>query len=96
MSQSIDASIMAAIHGRSRQESSLKSESLKLLPTQSGIVSALDTGSGKGGLPIVPLDCRMTLLAITCNKKVVQAIEMGFSCQPEIDFRDRQSRSGEV
>jgi pimeloyl-ACP methyl ester carboxylesterase len=46
--------IIAAIRGKGRQERSLQSESMKLLPTQSGIVRALDTGSGKPPLLIVP------------------------------------------
>lgn len=50
---SID-SVIAAIRGRSRQESSLKSESMKLLRTQAGIVRVLDTGSCKSPLLIVP------------------------------------------
>jgi pimeloyl-ACP methyl ester carboxylesterase len=47
-------SVIAATRGRSRQESSLKSESMKLLQTQAGIVRVLDTDSRKPPLLIVP------------------------------------------
>jgi pimeloyl-ACP methyl ester carboxylesterase len=47
-------SVIAATRGRSRQESSLKSESMKLLRTQAGVVRVLDTGSRKSPLLIVP------------------------------------------
>jgi pimeloyl-ACP methyl ester carboxylesterase len=47
-------SVIAATRGRSRQESSLKSDCMKLLQTQAGIVRVLDTGSRKPPLLIVP------------------------------------------
>jgi pimeloyl-ACP methyl ester carboxylesterase len=47
-------SIIAATRGKSRQESSLKTESMKLLPTQAGTLRILDTGSHKPPLIIVP------------------------------------------
>jgi pimeloyl-ACP methyl ester carboxylesterase len=47
-------SVIAATRGKSRQESSLKSESMKLLQTQAGIVRVLDTDSRKPPLLIVP------------------------------------------
>jgi pimeloyl-ACP methyl ester carboxylesterase len=47
-------SIIAATRGTSRQESSLKTESMKLLPTQAGTLRILDTGSHKPPLIIVP------------------------------------------
>lgn len=50
---SID-SIIAATRGRRRQERSLKSDCMKLLQTQAGIVRVLDTGSRKSPLLIVP------------------------------------------
>jgi pimeloyl-ACP methyl ester carboxylesterase len=47
-------SIIAATRGRSRQKSSLKSESMKLLRTQAGIVRVLDTDNHKPPLLMVP------------------------------------------
>lgn len=47
-------SIIAVARGKSRQESSLKSESMRLLPTQAGTLRVLDTGSRKPPLIIVP------------------------------------------
>lgn len=47
-------SVIAATRGKSRQESSLKSECMKLLQTQAGILRVLDTGSRKSPLLIVP------------------------------------------
>jgi pimeloyl-ACP methyl ester carboxylesterase len=49
----IDATI-AAIRGRSKQESSLRSKDMKLLQTQAGILRVLDTGDRKPPLIIVP------------------------------------------
>jgi pimeloyl-ACP methyl ester carboxylesterase len=46
--------IIAATRGRSKQESNLKSESMKLLRTQAGTLRILDTGSRKPPLMIVP------------------------------------------
>jgi pimeloyl-ACP methyl ester carboxylesterase len=46
--------VIIATRGRSRQESSLKSESMKLLQTQAGILRVLDTDSRKPPLLIVP------------------------------------------
>jgi pimeloyl-ACP methyl ester carboxylesterase len=47
-------SIITATRGRSRQERSLKSESMKLLRTHSGLLRVLDTGGRKLPLLIVP------------------------------------------
>jgi pimeloyl-ACP methyl ester carboxylesterase len=47
-------SIIAVTRGKSRQENSLRSESMKLLPTQAGTLRVLDTGSRKPPLIIVP------------------------------------------
>jgi hypothetical protein len=47
-------SIIAVARGKSRQESSLKSESMRLLPTQAGTLRVLDTGGRKPPLIIVP------------------------------------------
>jgi pimeloyl-ACP methyl ester carboxylesterase len=47
-------SILAATRGRSRQEKSLKSEQMRLLQTQAGILRVLDTGDRKPPLIIVP------------------------------------------
>jgi pimeloyl-ACP methyl ester carboxylesterase len=47
-------SIITATRGKSRQQSSLKSESMKLLPTQAGTLRILDTGSRKPPLILVP------------------------------------------
>jgi hypothetical protein len=44
--------IIAATRGRSKQESNLKSESMKLLRTQAGTLRILDTGSRKPPLMI--------------------------------------------
>ena len=49
----IDSTI-AAIRGRRRQKSSLNSEQMKLLQTQSGTLRVLDTGSRKHPLIMVP------------------------------------------
>jgi pimeloyl-ACP methyl ester carboxylesterase len=47
-------SIIAITRGKSRQKNSLRSESMKLLPTQAGTLRILDTGSRKPPLIIVP------------------------------------------
>jgi pimeloyl-ACP methyl ester carboxylesterase len=46
--------ILAATRGRNRQEKSLKSEQMKLLQTQAGVLRVLDTGDRKPPLIIVP------------------------------------------
>lgn len=47
-------SILTAIRGKNRQEKSLKSEQMKLVQTQAGILRVLDTGDRKPSLIIVP------------------------------------------
>jgi pimeloyl-ACP methyl ester carboxylesterase len=47
-------SIIAATRGRKRQEKSLRSDNMKLLATQAGILRVLDTGGHKHPLLIVP------------------------------------------
>jgi pimeloyl-ACP methyl ester carboxylesterase len=47
-------SILSAIRGKSRQEKNLKSEQMKLVQTQAGILRVLDTDDRKPPLIIVP------------------------------------------
>jgi len=54
MSGSYIDSTIAAIRGRRRQQSSLNSEQMRLLQTQSGTLRVLDSGSQKRPLIIVP------------------------------------------
>jgi pimeloyl-ACP methyl ester carboxylesterase len=47
-------SIIAGMRGRKRQEKSLRSENMKLLATQAGLLRVLDTGGHRHPLLIVP------------------------------------------